>query len=150
MFSKKIVKLNNHKKQKLCLLHSFVFVNQIKPIIHQYLGQIINLIIFKIMAHLTGDEKVVNWRMLYPELKSRSPIEITCHNCGARVTTVTQRIMGESQQVWGFLMGVSIVLLPFCWIPCVIPAWNDILHYCPNCNVRIGIYRHTICCGCIY
>ena len=110
------------------------------------LGQITELIIFKIVAHSVG---IMNSRMLTPEFLSRYPISITCHNCQEKVVTVTRSVMGNTQQMIGVIMGFSIVLLPFCWIPCVIPAWNDVLHHCPNCQVCIGIYRPRICCWCI-
>ena len=101
-----------------------------------------------VAATVVVRESRINWRNVIPEIQSKYPTETICSNCRQLVVTIPQKILGHEQEVFGVLIALTVVGLPFCWIPCVIPAWSDVLHFCPNCKLSIGLYKHRICCGC--
>merc|ERR1711971_72856 len=69
------------------------------------------------------------------------PTRIECTNCQSQVTTNTKSSPGIKSWITG------IVLCVFgCWpcacIPCCCcPEWNDVTHFCPQCNNVLGKYR---------
>lgn len=65
------------------------------------------------------------------------PVQVTCINCQAVVTTVTEPISGLL--MWMVVGGICIIGCCLCmWIPCCIDSLRDVQHKCPRCNNVIG------------
>ena len=68
------------------------------------------------------------------------PEFVSCQNCGAKGQTEVKK---ELSQWFGWL-AVAIywftgsLTVCFCWIPCVMDAFQDYTHLCPNCSTIIG------------
>merc|ERR1712038_145636 len=66
----------------------------------------------------------------------KSPEVRTCINCRTEVMTTVKRSLSQNGWIW------SLVLWLFtgccCFIPCLMDAFHDYAHQCPNCNGIIG------------
>eukprot|EP00088_Acartia_fossae_P026013 TRINITY_DN2679_c0_g1_i1.p1 TRINITY_DN2679_c0_g1~~TRINITY_DN2679_c0_g1_i1.p1 ORF type:complete len:136 (-),score=7.75 TRINITY_DN2679_c0_g1_i1:139-507(-) len=68
----------------------------------------------------------------------RSPISVTCPNCGSQITT---RVEAESSPIAWISAGVMCLMglwCGCCCIPLCMDTFKDYIHTCPNCNAVIG------------
>ena len=71
----------------------------------------------------------------------KSPITMTCSNCGSYITTKTRSETGVFQYV---IAGVLCFIgcCPCCLIPFCVSDWEDVVHSCPNCNIVVGRHKY--------
>ena len=68
-------------------------------------------------------------------------IELRCPNCGAKIRTKLEKVRSIKKTV---LTGAALLLLgflPFAFFPLIMDDIQDIQHSCPECNVKIGMYK---------
>jgi len=65
------------------------------------------------------------------------PVNTTCWNCNANIITRTTSTTSSKQCLIGIVLAAVGLWCCAC-IPCCLDEWNEVNHYCPNCNVLIG------------
>ncbi len=74
-----------------------------------------------------------------------SPVPICCPNCQKDVLTETHYKIG--QKTWFrvlLLLLLGLYFHPawcFCCIPCCMKSTKDVVHTCPNCEHKCGVYK---------
>jgi len=66
----------------------------------------------------------------------KTPEVVTCLNCRAEVRTRVERSLSQNGWIWSFVLWFFTGCC--CFIPCVMDAFHDYVHQCPNCGVIIG------------
>ncbi|XP_064487481.1 cell death-inducing p53-target protein 1 homolog [Ornithodoros turicata] len=62
------------------------------------------------------------------------PVVLTCPQCFRRGRTNVEREVGRFAKLVAFLLFISIIGIPFCWIPFYSNYFMDLYHVCPNCS----------------
>merc|ERR1739844_261081 len=70
-----------------------------------------------------------------PPKVGKDPEVVTCLNCRAQVRTRVHRNLSQNGWIWSFVLWIFTGCC--CFIPCVMDAFHDYEHQCPNCNVII-------------
>ena len=66
----------------------------------------------------------------------RTPVNMTCPNCSAEITTRTE---GKSGVLAFIAAGCLCIFCLACfWIPFCLEDFDEITHFCPNCNANLG------------
>ncbi|KAK3095108.1 hypothetical protein FSP39_010410 [Pinctada imbricata] len=70
------------------------------------------------------------------------PVPMTCTQCGASVVTATEY---ETGMLTWMIAGMLCLLgcWPCCLIPFCVDGCKDVIHSCPNCKTRLGVYRRV-------
>ncbi|KAJ2685107.1 hypothetical protein H4R19_006830 [Coemansia spiralis] len=66
----------------------------------------------------------------------RQPQTVECPWCHAVVTTRVRRQLGRKNA--GVAIAVAIIAWPLFWVPLVVPGLHRKIHYCPQCQRKIG------------
>ena len=76
------------------------------------------------------------------EFQQLNRLQRTCPHCLQEIITNPRKKTGRYQQCLSFIL--CCLILPFCcfWIPLTKDEMNDTIHYCPSCQMVIGIYRY--------
>ena len=80
--------------------------------------------------------------IIYPRIPTTEPVARTCPHCLQEIITNPRKKTGRYQQCLSFIL--CCLILPFCcfWIPLTKDEMNDTIHYCPSCQMVVGIYRY--------
>ncbi|CAG9312161.1 unnamed protein product [Blepharisma stoltei] len=72
---------------------------------------------------------------IYPTLWLRFSQTATCIGCNKKIETKVSKKLGI-----GGLIAICCctALGACCWIPCAISYFKDTIHYCPNCEMKLG------------
>merc|ERR1712117_951083 len=64
------------------------------------------------------------------------PEVVSYLNCRAEVRSRVERSLSQNGWIWSFVLWFLTGCC--CFIPCVMDAFHDYVHQCPNCGVIIG------------
>lgn len=80
---------------------------------------------------------VVQQNILY----GPNPVQVTCPNCSASITSATTEETGVI--AWVMAGGLCLVgcWLGCCLIPLCVDSLKDVTHTCPNCQAFLGRYK---------
>ena len=83
----------------------------------------------------------------------RTPVNMTCPNCYAEITTRTEGKSGVLAFIAAgclciFSLGICfwtrLIYIPCFWIPFCLEDFDEITHFCPNCNANLGKVKPDI------
>ena len=108
------------------------------------------------VQHQQQPPMVVKGRPMIVPKVGKLPEVVTCLNCRAEVRTRVERSLSQNGWIWSFVLWYGHCFLHHnfikyqfhlhfrfltgccCFIPCVMDAFHDYVHQCPNCGVIIG------------
>ena len=79
---------------------------------------------------------------LWPRIPTTEPVARNCPHCHQDITTNPKKRVGAYQR--SLAACLCCLILPFCcfWIPLTKNEMNDTIHYCPSCQLGVGIYSY--------
>ncbi|XP_034544298.1 lipopolysaccharide-induced tumor necrosis factor-alpha factor homolog [Notolabrus celidotus] len=66
---------------------------------------------------------------------------MVCPHCQNSVVTDLEHKIGFNNWISCFVLGASVMCLPFCWIPFCVKSCKDVEHSCPRCHKVIHIHK---------
>lgn len=72
------------------------------------------------------------------EIGNRDPVEIICPNCRRGIQTKTKHKVGLGTNFAAMCLCIVGGGICLCVLPYLIPGCQDVVHYCPSCDCKIG------------
>merc|ERR1712080_117835 len=68
-------------------------------------------------------------------------VQAQCFNCKNNISTQIQSSPGFKAWITGLLLCFFGCVFCACIPCCCCPEWQEVTHYCPNCNFVLGKYK---------
>jgi len=77
------------------------------------------------------------------ECTDRFPEQFYCTTCQKTYVSRIETVWGCGSCAWCLACSFSVILS---FLPCCVDGLRDVVHYCPECDKEVGVYRFMCDC----